>query len=117
MRPLLLIAILILAGCYGQGPAYYSYEGMQILAQRASERQCAAIASQSSSEAVIRWATSDGCRSMRGGSGTVPMVQMYNLGATQYSTIGQPDQFGPLGYRGPTWERYNQFFNNPPQQR
>ena len=113
MRSLLLIVILILAGCYGQGPAYYSYEGQQIIQQREANRSCAAIASQSSAEPVIRWATADGCRSMRG-SGAIAPVQMYNLGATQYSTIGQPDPFGPMGYRGPTWEQYNQFYSQPP---
>jgi hypothetical protein len=48
-------------------------------------------------------------------SASVPMTPLYPLGRTQYSTIGQPDQFGPLGYRGPTWEQFNHRFETPPR--
>ena len=111
MFPLLRIAILFLAGCYGQGPAYYSYEGQQILQQRAADRQCQEFADHASSDAVLHWAKT-ACRSMRGGG--MVMTPMYPaFRGTQGTAIGQ-DPFGPMGYRGPTWEQFNKLYSQPP---
>lgn len=108
MFPLLILFILLLTGCYGQGPAYYSYEAMQII----DRQQCERIAD-------AYHFTGDTRRQYMGlcigsGGGAVAPLASSPYGQTQYSTIGQPDPFGPYGYRGPTWEQFNQRFTTPP---
>ena len=104
-----MLLLVLLSGCYGQGPAYYSYEGMQAIDRQLCDRIADAYHFTGSTRQQYM-----GLCIGSGGGGSVAMVPITPYPyPNQYSTIGQPDQFGPLGYRGPTWEQFNQRFTSP----
>jgi len=110
MKTILLICILVLAGC----AAPIDYAAIQ---RELNIQECAQIADAHEFTGKWRQLYMAQCIPINGAgiAGATYTIAPYPFHGTQYSTIGQPDPFGPYSYRGPTWEQFNQFYSQPPQ--